>query len=230
MSTECAHQPASSVAAAVPAEGPHDAHIILPDPFIVETDSPFPWLYRSHTAAGLLTLGAAVALWLASPTLHGWVPEAWRPVVLPAVAFLAYCGIHLHDGLLSRPHPAVWRVVQGCGLLYVAALLSLTARDAGQVRPFLRQYIPGAGAPHQHSDNEVVFVDDCRIWTPEHAGGPFAHITAAFGDVYVWAHSFGWAAKALLLRDWRLCWCLSIGWELVESTAAHFLPNLHECS
>lgn len=43
------------------------------------------------------------------------------------------------------------------------------------------------------------------------------------------AHAFGWWAKMVMLRDWRLCWILGILWELLEYSFQHILPNFHEC-
>jgi Phosphatidyl serine synthase len=35
--------------------------------------------------------------------------------------------------------------------------------------------------------------------------------------------------KALILRDYQLLWVLSIGFELMELTFQHMLPNFNEC-
>ena len=35
--------------------------------------------------------------------------------------------------------------------------------------------------------------------------------------------------KALILRDWAMLWTLSIGFELMELTFQHMLPNFNEC-
>lgn len=48
-------------------------------------------------------------------------------------------------------------------------------------------------------------------------------------DIFVLAHTFGWIAKALILRDYWLCWVISVLFELMEYTLAHQLPNFGEC-
>ncbi|KAJ3307183.1 hypothetical protein HDV03_002694 [Kappamyces sp. JEL0829] len=48
-------------------------------------------------------------------------------------------------------------------------------------------------------------------------------------DVFVWAHTVGWICKALILRDYWLCWVISILFEIMEYTLAHQLPNFGEC-
>ena len=35
--------------------------------------------------------------------------------------------------------------------------------------------------------------------------------------------------KALILRDYTLLWLLSVGFELMELTFQHMLPNFNEC-
>ncbi len=46
-------------------------------------------------------------------------------LVAAALVFLVFCLLYLHDGPFVRPHPAVWRVVTGCGILYLCSLIYL---------------------------------------------------------------------------------------------------------
>ena len=48
-------------------------------------------------------------------------------------------------------------------------------------------------------------------------------------DLFVPLHFFGWWCKTLLLRDWWLCWVISIMFEILEYTLEHQLPNFSEC-
>ena len=48
-------------------------------------------------------------------------------------------------------------------------------------------------------------------------------------DLFVLAHFFGWLIKAMVIRDWRLLWVLSILFEWMEITFRHILPNFWEC-
>lgn len=45
----------------------------------------------------------------------------------------------------------------------------------------------------------------------------------------MWAHTIGWIAKALVLRDYWLCWVISVLFEIMEYTLAHQMPNFGEC-
>lgn len=48
-------------------------------------------------------------------------------------------------------------------------------------------------------------------------------------DRFVVAHILGWWGKAVVLRDRRLLWALSIAFELMELTFQHWLKNFNEC-
>lgn len=54
-------------------------------------------------------------------------------------------------------------------------------------------------------------------------------LAATLWDEFVLAHLLGWFFKALLLRDRRLLWPLSLAFEAVEASLAHALPNFNEC-
>jgi phosphatidylserine synthase 2 len=48
-------------------------------------------------------------------------------------------------------------------------------------------------------------------------------------DEFVVAHILGWWGKAVMIRNQLLLWVLSIGFELMELTFRHMLPNFNEC-
>lgn len=74
------------------------------------------------------------------------------------------------------------------------------------------------------------YATDCRLYTPGHPGGSFALFTEALtSDIFMLAHFLGWVGKALMLRDWTLCWILCILWELVEYSFQHMMGNFYEC-
>ena len=199
-------------------------------PYLTDGTSAFPSLYVPHTAAGLaLTLALVLyfAFWAPPPPPgDDWAP-ARRAALCATVAFLAYCSIQLRDSLLLRPHPAVWRVVHGAALLYLLALVVLLTLPVESARSALR-LADGALGPRP-AENDKLYATDCRIVTPGDPGGLFARVYECVADVFIIAHTVGWWAKALLLRDWRLAWALSIGWELLELTFQGVLPNFHEC-
>jgi hypothetical protein len=48
-------------------------------------------------------------------------------------------------------------------------------------------------------------------------------------DIFVVAHALGWYGKSLIVRDYWLCWILSVTFELLEYSLAHHLNNFAEC-
>jgi phosphatidylserine synthase 2 len=48
-------------------------------------------------------------------------------------------------------------------------------------------------------------------------------------DEFVLAHIFGYIFKTLIVRDYKLVFCISIGFEILEVTFQHWLPNFKEC-
>lgn len=48
-------------------------------------------------------------------------------------------------------------------------------------------------------------------------------------DGFVTTHFIGWWLKTLIIRDYWLCNVLSIGFELLEYSLQHQLPNFSEC-
>jgi phosphatidylserine synthase 2 len=48
-------------------------------------------------------------------------------------------------------------------------------------------------------------------------------------DEFVWAHVIGWWCKAIMFRDYWICWILSVMFEVLEYSLQHQLPNFAEC-
>ena len=54
-------------------------------------------------------------------------------------------------------------------------------------------------------------------------------ITGTLFDEFVVAHTLGWWGKAVILRNYPMLWVLSVGFEFMELTFQHMLPNFNEC-
>jgi phosphatidylserine synthase 2 len=76
---------------------------------------------------------------------------------------------------------------------------------------------------------ETNYADDCRIFTPENPDSQYANIYFAVFDVHFIAHFLGWLGKMLIMRDWYVAWICSAGFEFLELTFRHWLPNFYEC-
>lgn len=128
-------------------------------------------------------------------------------------------GIYFPKTLLVRPHPAMWRVVLSLGLMYMLLLVFLLFQDHTMPQRIMQWYDPATKNPVVHHACE-----DCRLYTEN----DWFHFVRSL-DVYVAAHFFGYIFKAIILRDWRLVTFVSLGFEFVEISAEHVLPNLCEC-
>jgi len=164
-------------------------------------------------------------------------------VMAGILVFLGYSVTHGPRTSMVRPHPALWRLVHGVLVVYLLLLVYLVHQDVGDARAFLRHLHPDlSGAVSYRS-----YATDCRLFTlralPTHEAGSeagaswlwrrwalnWAALKATLLDEFVVAHLLGWWAKALVIRNHFLLWVVSIGFELIELTFAHMLPNFNEC-
>ncbi|RZB43563.1 CDP-diacylglycerol--serine O-phosphatidyltransferase 1 isoform C [Glycine soja] len=212
------------------------------------------WAYKPRTIT-LLLIGACFLIW-ASGALDperdasgDLVTSVKRGVWAMIAVFLAYCLLQAPSTVLIRPHPAIWRLVHGMAVVYLVALtfllfqsfvalspaserkctnmysqfLSLQKRD--DARQFMKFLHPDLGVELP----ERSYGADCRIYLPENPASRFKNVYETLFDEFVLAHVIGWWGKAILIRNQPLLWVLSIGFELVEYTFRHMLPNFNEC-
>mmetsp|Transcript_18317 Transcript_18317/g.45884 ORF Transcript_18317/g.45884 Transcript_18317/m.45884 type:complete len:534 (-) Transcript_18317:183-1784(-) len=144
-----------------------------------------------------------------------------------AAVFLLYCYLHLRDSLFLRPHPVVWRFVQGLLILYMMLLTYLLMQSPHEARMVMKFFDSNLGV--EPVENHKSYANDCRIYTPGHPKGDFAHVKDTFYDVFFVAHFIGWWGKALIIRDWTFLWAASLVFEILEMTFQHMLPNFAEC-
>ncbi|CAE7806310.1 ptdss2, partial [Symbiodinium sp. KB8] len=130
-----------------------------------------------------------------------------------------FCAEHLRDTLLLRPHPAFWRWVLGCGLLYAAAMAFALFQSIDDLRSWVRfldpDHISGSDPLAEKSYGE-----DCSF--------TWANLVGTM-DEFVLAHALGWYAKALMFRDVWLALAASFLFEMLEYTFESYLPNFIEC-
>lgn len=75
---------------------------------------------------------------------------------------------------------------------------------------------------------ERAYGGDCRLYIAG-KGINWDTLSATLLDEFVIAHTLGWWGKALIMRNYPMLWTLSIGFELMELTFQHMLPNFNEC-
>eukprot|EP00727_Mastigamoeba_balamuthi_P005744 m51a1_g179 hypothetical protein (441) ;mRNA; r:591800-593862 len=141
------------------------------------------------------------------------------------VAFLLFAMLKFPDSLFRRPHPLVWRVVLGVGVLYMLALTFLLFQNVDDARQMMTFLDPALGKPLPERDYAV----NCQFYTPDDPESNFRYVRDAIKDEFFIAHAVGWLMKMLLMRDVRLTLFASALFELMELSLRHILPNFAEC-
>eukprot|EP01004_Peranema_trichophorum_P003730 NODE_2701_length_1513_cov_50.327338_g2327_i0.p1 GENE.NODE_2701_length_1513_cov_50.327338_g2327_i0~~NODE_2701_length_1513_cov_50.327338_g2327_i0.p1 ORF type:complete len:476 (+),score=59.12 NODE_2701_length_1513_cov_50.327338_g2327_i0:75-1502(+) len=193
-------------------------------PYIKE-DTFVEEFYKPHTVTiGLLALTLIVYIAFNRNETDHESNVRWGFLAV-CIAFLLFCAVHLPDGLLLRPHPAVWRVVLGVALIYLIILVYFLFQPVASARSILGFFDPSLNHPLP----ERSYASDCRIYTPDNPHSNFANIMDTLNDEFILAHILGHWGKGVMVRNWRICLALSIGFEIVEVTFQHALPNYAEC-
>ncbi|CAL9114144.1 unnamed protein product [Musa textilis] len=188
------------------------------------------WAYKPRTIS-LLLIGACLLVW-ASGALDpertestDVVTSVKRGVWAMIAVYLAYSLLQAPSTVLIRPHPAIWRLVHGMAVVYLAALTFLLFQNRDDARRFMKFLHPDLGVELP----ERSYGADCRIYVPENPKSRFNNVYETLFDEFVLAHILGWWGKAIMIRNQPLLWVLSIGFELMELTFRHMLPNFNEC-
>ncbi|KAL0380818.1 UNVERIFIED_CONTAM: CDP-diacylglycerol--serine O-phosphatidyltransferase 1 [Sesamum angustifolium] len=153
------------------------------------------------------------------------VTSVKRGVWAMSAVFLAYSLLQAPSTVLTRPHPAIWRLVHGMAVIYLVALTFLLFQKRDDARQFMKFLHPDLGVELP----ERSYGADCRIYVPENPASRFKNVYETLFDEFVLAHILGWWGKAIMIRNQPLLWLLSIGFELMEVTFRHMLPNFNEC-
>ncbi|URE35183.1 phosphatidylserine synthase [Musa troglodytarum] len=195
------------------------------------------WAYKPHTIS-LLLIGTCLLVWASGVVdpestasndvvtsvksdLFCFLRGVWAVIAV----YLAYSLLQAPSTVLIRPHPAIWRMVHGMAVVYLVALTFLLFQNRDDAREFMK---------FLHSDLGVELPErsygtDCRIYVPENPKSRFNNVYETLFDEFVPAHIFGWWGKAIMIRNQPLLWVLSIGFETMELTFRHMLPNFNEC-
>ena len=204
------------------ASPPRDApgRLAKATPYVSEQDFA-DWAYAPHTVS--VGFGLVFGVLYAASYLCEGSEQANIKFGIGAAAwtFVVFGALHLPDGLMIRPHPFVWRGLTALAILYLLFVVFMLWQDLPTVRKIWGFYDPQL----LNTLPEQSYATDCRISTPEE---PYKFFTTVF-DEFVLAHALGYWAKTLELRDWRIVTCVSVGFELIEVSFQHVLPNFAEC-
>ncbi|KAG9051694.1 hypothetical protein FS837_000083 [Tulasnella sp. UAMH 9824] len=186
-------------------------------PFDAEHDTSVEFFFKPAT----LTVLAIALTFLAYVAITNDVLEEGREKSLLGIyasvsAFLVFSMVQFRDGPFIRPHPAFWRIILGINLLYELGLVYMLFEDLPTARKYLQMLDSSLNKPLP----EKSYAEDCEF--------TFTNLYNAV-DIFALAHFLGWLGKALILRDYWLCWILSILFELAEYSLEHQLANFKEC-
>ncbi|CAJ0841527.1 6905_t:CDS:2 [Entrophospora sp. SA101] len=174
---------------------PFDARSIPVQPAAyTENDPTVEFFYRPRTLSVLSAIGAMAGVGF----------------------FLLFAMLQFRDGPFIRPHPVIWRIVLGLGVLYQMFLVFLLFQNKRDARYIFATIDPSLGRPLP----ERSYADNCEL-TIENIKDQM--------DIFVVYHASGWFAKALVLRDYWFCWILSVMFEVMEYSLQHQLNNFAEC-
>ncbi|KAI9592766.1 phosphatidyl serine synthase-domain-containing protein [Syncephalis fuscata] len=189
---------------------------IFTKPFADEIDPTITFLYKPHNIS-LLLVTLAVFVYLALLTDDGdRVTNIKRGIVICCITFLVIGLIQFRDGPFIRPHPAVWRISLGISVLYQMFLTFILFQNKEDTRKLFAYISPELGAPLP----ERSYADNCEL--------SWDNLMNQI-DIFVFAHAFGWWAKAMIIRDYTFAWIMSVFFEIMEYSLQHQLPNFAEC-
>jgi phosphatidylserine synthase 2 len=106
-------------------------------------------------------------------------------------------------------------------MLFITIILFLNKDDG---RKFMKFFDKNLGQPLP----ERSYAEHCEVFQSTY---PFINLEYFLDsiDFYLTAHLIGWYVKMLIVRDVKICWFLSILFEILEITFRHWLPNFYEC-
>ncbi|KAI3378688.1 hypothetical protein SNEBB_005613 [Seison nebaliae] len=187
--------------------------------------APNTFFWRAHRITVLILL-ISVLFYVAliEPTSTDSTNNCRRGIIACGILLLIFGITQTPDGLFVRPHPVVWKTVLTISLLYEMILVYLIFQNVNDARKLLKHIDPKLGVPLEERD----YGGNCMFYDPNNTANPFHNFIDKV-DEFVPVHFFGWWLKTLILRDYWLCWVLSIMFEVMEYTLEHQLPNFSEC-
>ena len=179
----------------------------------------FDW--QPHTVLGgiaLLSILFFVHRWYVSTDVNtnikiGLGASLW--------SFCVFGMLHFPDGVMVRPHPIVWRFVMALIIVYMMTIIFFLFQDYKTTRMIIGWYDPSS-IPDLEDRS---WAEDCSMSTAEN---PYLWLETIF-DEFLLAHVLGYLGKMVVLRDWKLVMFISFGFEIVEFSLQHLLPNFKEC-
>ena len=182
------------------------------------------FLYQPHTVLSFLLVLCLLLYFAFHPSTAEAADGSQASLVtnlklaaLVCSLFLLLLGLLVFpSGPFVRPHPLLWRLSFGLGVVYELSLILLLFQTKDDARRGLQLLFPYLGRPLE----ERTYAEHCEL--------SLANVYSAL-DIFAVGHLLGWLIKSVMLRDSLLCWLLSVQWELIELLFRHWLPNFAEC-
>eukprot|EP01043_Picozoa_sp_COSAG02_P016831 COSAG02_NODE_749_length_17699_cov_13.252727_2_plen_454_part_00 len=198
-----------------------------PAAFIDEAETFSELVYRPHTLTALLFGGGLLVLWGFQDQEGMERKQSWaQGIQACACCFLLYATLQFRDSILMRPHPAFWRFVHASAIIYFLGLVFLFMQPKRWGREWLQAFDSELGI-QKPLENTKEYATDCRL--VDDGGFPSQVFTDTFFDIFVFSHFVGWFGFALIMRDTKVCWSMSILFEVLEVSAQDVMVNFQEC-
>ena len=181
-----------------------------------EIDPSVKFFYRPHNISILLILILGL-IYTAYSTSEDHILNLKLGAIASVFTLVIVGLLNFRDGPFIRPHPAIWRVVLSISVVYQLILTILLFQSKHNARHLLSYVDHTLGVPIPAKS----YAESCDL--------SYESIMGQL-DIFVLAHTFGWIAKAVVLRDYSLCWTLSVLFEVMEYSLSHQLPNFAECA
>jgi phosphatidylserine synthase 2 len=182
-------------------------------------DVTISWMYEPHTLI-LISVVVGGLIYFAFSSEYRSVDTMFniRLGLGVAVGFVIALGLMVFpSGPFIRPHPVFWRGAYGLAVCYAVFLIVLLFQTKADARKMMTIFGDDLNQPLV----ERSYAADCTLsWT---------NVWEQSMDRFVLAHFFGWIFKALIIRDVKICWIISVEWELIEIAFSYMLPNFAEC-
>eukprot|EP00026_Physarum_polycephalum_P008132 Phypoly_transcript_08210.p1 GENE.Phypoly_transcript_08210~~Phypoly_transcript_08210.p1 ORF type:complete len:481 (+),score=76.53 Phypoly_transcript_08210:162-1445(+) len=184
------------------------------------------FFYKPHTITAMIVGGIIMIYFAFSRDDAASTQDNVKTGLMAgAFIFLLFSMLQMRDSIFQRPHPAVWRIVMGAGVIYLFILVFLLFQSPQDARALvhLLDNRSGIALPERN------YAEHCELYTPDDPTSPFRHLWDTINDEYIAAHFIGWWGKTVLIRDAGICWTISILFEVWELTFEFMLPNFKEC-
>ncbi|XP_072042246.1 phosphatidylserine synthase 1-like [Amphiura filiformis] len=184
-------------------------------------DISLEFFYKPHTIT-LLLIAIVTTFYFAFTNTHedNSVQNIFNGLKCLAFFFLILSLLAFPNGPFTRPHPALWRIIFGCSVMYLLLLVFVLFQSYTDVRRMMEAAFPDL------QQNKYSVLD--RQYAVNCSDVSFYRLWQA-ADWFAFSHFAGWILKAGLMRHYGICWTISIMWELTEVAFIHLLPNFSEC-